>query len=536
MFKNYYQLLGIKENATPLEVKEAYRKLSKKIHPDLNQGETFFLEYFKEVQEAYAVLSDQEKKRSYDLSRFKPLENRVTVPSNIKHMDYQISRLELKVRDQDEVILALEDEKKSLNQEMEYFVKALFEVKNERTTLQKKVKELEQETRNLSKSQAQGNEAAELAQKRELQKKLQAQESEHLKKTLSLEQDLKKAQQAVAAKTGELTEVSGLKKALEKRVQELAMQLSQLQVKQQGQQKTQVQESENQKKNQQELARHAEENKKLEKQLQELEKGHTIALTQQKQELEKDLGESRQQLEKLVQALTQESTQQKKQVETLEQQKTQIEAVLQRKAKELELALLQKNNLAQQLDELEKVKAIVSTPDVTPVKGDYKIKQTQKQLQEATQQAQTLQRKVQELELAAKQLNQEVAEKTTEIQREVQAKKELQTSVQALERKITQLEEALQRKTEELAQEVKQRQTLQANSQELELKTKDQLTELQAKAEKLAQITQLAQEANSQVQKLTQQETSLRASLKELELKGSQQQATLVASITSTLR
>jgi molecular chaperone DnaJ len=63
MSKNYYDILGIKKDANEGEIKKAYRKLSKKYHPDVNpDGE----EKFKDIAEAYDILSDKEKKNNYD--------------------------------------------------------------------------------------------------------------------------------------------------------------------------------------------------------------------------------------------------------------------------------------------------------------------------------------------------------------------------------------------------------------------------------------------------------------------------------------
>jgi DnaJ-class molecular chaperone len=66
-FKNYYIILGVKNSASTEEIKQAFRKLAKKYHPDKNHGNTSAEEFFKEVQEAYAVLSDYEKRKKYDL-------------------------------------------------------------------------------------------------------------------------------------------------------------------------------------------------------------------------------------------------------------------------------------------------------------------------------------------------------------------------------------------------------------------------------------------------------------------------------------
>ena len=64
--KNYYYILGVKENSSLTEIKSAYRKLSIKFHPDKNQGDKFFEERFKDIQEGYETLSDINKRKIYD--------------------------------------------------------------------------------------------------------------------------------------------------------------------------------------------------------------------------------------------------------------------------------------------------------------------------------------------------------------------------------------------------------------------------------------------------------------------------------------
>ena len=64
--RDYYEVLGIAKGASEAEIKSAYRKLAKKYHPDLNPGDKTAEEKFKEVGEAYEVLSDPDKKAKYD--------------------------------------------------------------------------------------------------------------------------------------------------------------------------------------------------------------------------------------------------------------------------------------------------------------------------------------------------------------------------------------------------------------------------------------------------------------------------------------
>ena len=63
---NYYKILGLRDFSSHEEVKIAYKKLSKKFHPDLNNGDEFFEELFKQIQNAYEILSDPKSKAIYD--------------------------------------------------------------------------------------------------------------------------------------------------------------------------------------------------------------------------------------------------------------------------------------------------------------------------------------------------------------------------------------------------------------------------------------------------------------------------------------
>lgn len=64
--RDYYEVLGVDKNADDAAIKKAYRQLAKKYHPDMNPGDAEAEKKFKEASEAYAVLSDPEKKRQYD--------------------------------------------------------------------------------------------------------------------------------------------------------------------------------------------------------------------------------------------------------------------------------------------------------------------------------------------------------------------------------------------------------------------------------------------------------------------------------------
>ncbi|MGZ4292100.1 MAG: DnaJ domain-containing protein, partial [Gaiellaceae bacterium] len=66
MPESLYDTLGVKKGASADEIKKAYRKLARQHHPDANQGDKAAEERFKQVQTAYDVLSDEEKRKAYD--------------------------------------------------------------------------------------------------------------------------------------------------------------------------------------------------------------------------------------------------------------------------------------------------------------------------------------------------------------------------------------------------------------------------------------------------------------------------------------
>ena len=66
--RDYYEVLGVGKSADEKEIKKAYRKLAMQYHPDRNPDNKEAEEKFKEINEAYEVLSDENKRRTYDVS------------------------------------------------------------------------------------------------------------------------------------------------------------------------------------------------------------------------------------------------------------------------------------------------------------------------------------------------------------------------------------------------------------------------------------------------------------------------------------
>ncbi|HEX8768821.1 MAG TPA: DnaJ domain-containing protein, partial [Jatrophihabitans sp.] len=67
--RDFYKSLGVASDASDSDIKKAYRKLAKDLHPDKNPGDVKAEQRFKEISEAYSVLSDAEQRREYDAVR-----------------------------------------------------------------------------------------------------------------------------------------------------------------------------------------------------------------------------------------------------------------------------------------------------------------------------------------------------------------------------------------------------------------------------------------------------------------------------------
>ena len=67
--KDYYKTLAVTKTATADDIKKSYRKLARKYHPDANEGDPKAEARFKEISEAYTVLSDQGRRKEYDEAR-----------------------------------------------------------------------------------------------------------------------------------------------------------------------------------------------------------------------------------------------------------------------------------------------------------------------------------------------------------------------------------------------------------------------------------------------------------------------------------
>jgi len=93
MAKSLYDTLGVSKSASADEIKKAYRKLAREYHPDRNPGDASAEERFKEVQTAYDVLSDDEKRKAYD--RFGATNGRVGAPGGAQNVNFDFGDFDI---------------------------------------------------------------------------------------------------------------------------------------------------------------------------------------------------------------------------------------------------------------------------------------------------------------------------------------------------------------------------------------------------------------------------------------------------------
>src|SRR4030066_2262589 len=87
--RDYYHILGVNKNASGEEIKRAYRKLAMKYHPDKNPNRKEAEGRFKEINEAYAVLSDKEKRKQYDTFGAEGFRQRYTQEDIFRGFDFE---------------------------------------------------------------------------------------------------------------------------------------------------------------------------------------------------------------------------------------------------------------------------------------------------------------------------------------------------------------------------------------------------------------------------------------------------------------
>lgn len=136
--KNYYYILGVEPNASTEEIKKAYKKLALKFHPDKNGGDKFFEERFKDIQEAYEILSDPAKKARYDAQYSSFFANQGNSYSQYQNYEEQIQKEYDQIRNMREQLNRKEQELKNKEEKLKQQEEALKQ-KTEKNTSPEKI-------------------------------------------------------------------------------------------------------------------------------------------------------------------------------------------------------------------------------------------------------------------------------------------------------------------------------------------------------------------------------------------------------------
>lgn len=139
--KDYYYILGVKKGASKDEIKQAFRKLSKKFHPDVNDGDKYFEERFKEIREAYEALISDGIHSSSDRKRAAiPIIIEFSISKNTLHIDENVT-IHWKVLNADKIKISLFGEVNSSGEKNIKF-KKISTAKEIKLTAQKESKEI----------------------------------------------------------------------------------------------------------------------------------------------------------------------------------------------------------------------------------------------------------------------------------------------------------------------------------------------------------------------------------------------------------
>ena len=138
--KNYYDILGVKPTVNQQAIKEAYRKLSKRIHPDVNGSDKYFEDYFKNIQEAYEVLSNENSRTNYDSNNGQQTDFDEAELSKLRQ---HIFNLESRNKELNTKLREVTADRNSIKYELDNYRQNYFEVKNREANLNSRIKELE---------------------------------------------------------------------------------------------------------------------------------------------------------------------------------------------------------------------------------------------------------------------------------------------------------------------------------------------------------------------------------------------------------